>query len=163
MIKPITNTAYLVCENSGAPIADFAVSHSMIAVLQKVSLLAGYQFYQCDLSPNYVNFVNYQHLHVSREHMKRGMQDCIANHYAEIFLHSIPAGQGQTNLAAIVLGAGLKCKMSNVPLVNAAYRFCLTHCTPINEVPDESLNMLGEWCSTLALAQQSALAIIAGM
>lgn len=163
MITPITNTAQLVCESSGVEIASFQEAHSMVAVLQKVDLVSGYTFYQCDKSPQFVNYVNYQHWHADKENLIKGMTECITSHYSEGLLHTIPPGQGSTQLPAIVLGAGLTCKMSGVPLVTAAYRFCLMHCTPVASIPDNSHDQLGEWCATLALAQKSAIEIIASI
>jgi hypothetical protein len=160
-IIPVTNTVQLKCEQSNVDIPSIAESHSMVAVLQKVSLISGYTFFQCDGSPQFINYVNYQHWYADKENLIKGMTECITTHYSEGSLHTIPLGQGSTQLAAIVLGAGLTCKVSGIPLTMVAYRFCLTRCTPVCNVPDNSHDQLAEWCSTLELAQESAVATIA--
>jgi hypothetical protein len=60
-----------------------------------------------------------------------------------------------------VLKAGLVCKVCGSSLTTQAYRFCLTHATPENSVPDDSQNELGEWACSLGHAKESALRTIA--
>ena len=130
-------------------------AHSAVAVLQKVDT-NGYQFYQCEQGQE-VDFARWNHFHCSPEHMKANFAVCIKEHYSENLLHPIPLGAGSTILHRIVLGSKLKCKVCQSALETQAYRFCLTHCTPINSVPDNSMNELGEWCCSLAHAQVQAL------
>ena len=137
---------------------SFEESHSAVAVLQKVDA-NGYSFYQCDQGQEY-NFVNWQHYHCCHDHMKEGFTDCLTDHYAEDKLHPIPVGGGTAILHKVVFGSELACKVCQHPLTSVAYRFCLTRCTPVNDVPDESMNELGEWCCSLEHARQSALSII---
>lgn len=149
----------IACEHSEcSATVKFEDAHSAVAVLQKVDT-NGYQFFQCEDGQE-VNSVTYQHWHCSREHLLVNFAACINGHYNEGLLHHILPGQGSTILHKIVLGGKLKCKVCQVPLVTQAYRFCLTHCTPQNSVPDDSLNDLGEWCCTLEHARQSVLKTI---
>lgn len=138
----------------------FETSHSAVAVLQKVDT-SGYSFFQCEQGQEY-NFVNWQHYHCCHDHMKEGLVDCLNEHYKEEYLHPIQGG-GTTILHKIVLGSNLDCKICQQPLTSVAYRFCLTLCTPVNHVPDESLNETGEWCCSLEHAKQSALSIVGGL
>jgi len=153
--------ARLICEHSDCTSEhEFENSHSSVAVLQRVDQ-GGYTFFQCEQGQDH-NFVNWQHYHCCHGHMKEGLSDCLNNHYKEEYLHPVNGG-GTTVLHKIVLGSALSCKVCQQPLSNEAHRFCLTRCTPVNQVPDDSLNDLSEWCCSLAHARQSALAIIEGM
>lgn len=138
---------------------DFEESHSTIAVLQRVTA-QGYAFHQCEQGQEY-NGVNWQHYHCSHEHMKSNFAACLNEHYSEQDLHAIPPGGGTTNLHKVVLGKALSCKICNQPLTSVAYRFCLTRATPVNHVPDGSLDPLAGWCCSLDHARQAALAIVA--
>lgn len=140
---------------------DFDQSHSAVAVLQRVDT-QGYTFFQCEDGQVYNN-VTYQHFHCSHEHMIVNFASCVQDHYNESLLHPIPPGEGRTILHQIVLGSHLLCNICESPLVDVAYRFCLTHCTPQNSVLDQSLDELGEWTCSLEHAKQSALAIIGSM
>lgn len=154
--------AQLICEHSECTTEhDLEVSHSMLVVLQKVDS-TGYQFFQCEEGQTY-QFVNWQHFHCSHKHMVASLPTCLNEHYAEEKLHPIPVGVGTTILHKIVLGSKLACKMCGSPLTSVAYRFCLTMATPINHVPDSSLEDTGEWCCSLDHARQSALAIVASV
>jgi hypothetical protein len=146
------------CEHCNEDIGSVEVSHSAVAVLQYVDT-SGYQFFQCEQGQDYA-FMNWQHFHCSHAHMKQNFAKCVIEHYTEAALHPIPIGAGSTILHKIVLGSNLSCKICKSLLTNQAYRFCLTHATPVNKVPDESLNELGEWCCSVDHAKQSALAII---
>jgi hypothetical protein len=134
-------------------------AHSSLVVLQKVDK-NGYTYHQCEQGQE-VNYLNFQHWHCSHEHMQSGLTRCINEHYAESDLH--PPIAGTTILHRVVLSSHLLCKTCNAPLTDVAYRFCLTLATPINHVPDESQNELGEWCCSLDHARQSALSIIASI
>jgi hypothetical protein len=140
---------------------DFEASHSMIAVLQKVDQ-AGYTFFQCEEAQEY-NGVRWQHYHCSHDHMVENFASCIIDHYSEEKLHPIPPGGGTTNIHRIVLKAGLSCKVCSQPLEQVAYRFCLTRCTPVNAVPDGSLDPLANWTCSLEHAQAAAHIIIANL
>ena len=137
---------------------EFEESHSSIAVLQKVDT-NGYTFHQCEQGQDY-NGVNWQHYHCSHEHMIANFKSCLSEHYQEQDLHPIPSGSGTTNMHRVVLNAKLSCKVCQQPLTQVAYRFCLTRCTPVNDVPDNSLDELANWCCSLDHAKQNAAAII---
>lgn len=151
----------LTCEHCAANIATVEVSHSLVAVLQKVDS-SGYSFFQCESGQDY-SFVNYQHFECCQACLKAKMADCITNHYGESSLHPIPAWGGSTILHKVVLGSNLVCKLCNAALSTSGYRIGLTLCTPVNSVPDESQNERGEWCCSLEHAQQSALAIVSNI
>ena len=148
----------MICEHCSNDIEGIHVAHSAVAVLQKVTP-AGYMFYQCEDGQEF-NYVTYQHFACDRDHMRNLYQQCVQEHYSEQLLHSIPPGAGTTILHRIVLDRGLTCKVCATPLVHMAYRFCLTVSTPVNFVPDNSLDEQGEWCCSLEHARQSALEII---
>jgi hypothetical protein len=137
---------------------EFEESHSTIAVLQRVDT-DGYTFHQCEQGQDY-NGAQWQHWHCSHEHMKANFAACLNDHYAEEHLHPIPPGGGTTNMHSVVLASNLNCKVCQQPLTTVAYRFCITRCTPVNHVPDNSLDELANWCCSLEHARQSALAII---
>ncbi len=153
--------ARLICEHSSCTQPhDFVNSHSSIAVLQRVDK-SGYTFFQCEEGQEY-NFVNWQHWHCSHEHMKENFATCINEHYTEGNLHPISGG-GTTILHKVVLGSSLCCKVCQQPLTDVAYRLCLTMCTPVNHVPDASMEETGEWCCCLDHAKQSALSTISNL
>ena len=151
--------AQLICEHSDCSNDhSFEESHSTIAVLQRVDT-DGYTFYQCEGGQQY-DGVSWQHYHCSHDHMVAGFSVCVKEHYKEEYLHSIPLGGGTTNLHKKVLGSGLSCKICQKPLDSVAYRLCLTRCTPVNHVPDASMDDISEWCCSLDHAVQSAISII---
>jgi hypothetical protein len=135
-------------------------AHSCLVVLQKVEP-DGYSFHQCEQGQEF-RFVNWQHFHCSHEHMKVVVSDCITSHYSESDL----SGRKFTRFGKfhkIVMGSGLLCKVCQKPLTDVAYRFCLTMATPVNHIPDDSMNELGEWCCSLEHAKESALFIVSNI
>lgn len=143
----------LSCELCGHIIPSVEESHSMLVVLQSVTS-RGYSYYQCDEGAEYGGLSN-QHFHCCHEDMVSGVRQCIMEHYSEGLL--IPVPPQQVRLHRTVLNASLKCKICGSGLISTAYRFCLTHATPENSIPDDSMNDLGEWCCSLDHAIQSAL------
>jgi len=141
--------------------SEIEAAHSCVIVLQKVDK-SGYSFHQCEQGQE-VNCLNYQHWHCSHDHMQVGLTRCINEHYDEVDLHPIPTGEGRTILHRMVFGSMLECKVCGSHLKDVAYRFCLTMATPINAIPDDSHNELGEWCCSLDHAKQSALSIVSSM
>lgn len=131
-------------------------SHSMTVVLQRVSN-EGYSFYQCSEGQENGG-LSHQHFHCERDAMIAGIQSCINEHYTEEKLQ--PVDPQLVRLHKVVLFAGLHCKVCGATLTDKAYRLCLTHATPKNSVPDNSLSDLGEWCCTLDHAKQSSLTTI---
>ncbi len=127
----------------------------MLIVLQRVTL-AGYSFYQCDSGAEYGG-LTYQHFHCNRAEMVAGVKACINEHHDERLL--IPVSPREVRLHRI-LKAGLNCLWCGVPLSGEAYRFCLTHATPGNSVPDDSMSELGEWCCSLDHARQKSLSYV---
>ena len=136
-------------------VKDHITAHSMVAVLQKVDQ-AGYSFFQCEEGQER-EFVRYQHFHCSHTCMKENMRQCLSQHYTEEKLHSIPNGGGTTRMHTIILRGNVSCLVCAAPLINQAYRFCLTQSTPVNYIPDTSNHMFGEWCCSLNHALESAL------
>ncbi len=128
----------------------------MVVVLQKVTP-DGYSYYQCEDGAE-VNTLTFQHWFCNHSEMIVGVRQCIDEHYPEEKL--IPISPREVRLHRTVLKAGLKCKVCGVPLTTQAYRFCLTHAEPVNSVPDDSMNELGEWTCSLEHARQSALKYI---
>lgn len=128
----------------------------MVIVLQKVTP-DGYSFYQCDSGAEYSG-LTYQHFHCNRDEMLAGVKVCINEHYDEGKL--IAVSPREVRLHKTVLHAGIDCLWCGVPLSGEAYRFCLTHATPENSIPDDSMNELGEWCCSLEHAKQSVLKTI---
>jgi len=151
----------LICEH---PSCNDTVSienaHSCVVVLQKVEP-DGYSFFQCEQGQKF-RFVNWQHFHCSKGHMLAALPDCIMKHYNESDL-SDRKFTSYGRFHKIVMGSGLTCKMCQKPLTEAAYRFCLTYATPINLIPDDSHNELGEWCCSIEHAKQSVLLTIDGL
>lgn len=148
----------MICEHCNDAVDGLHVAHSGVAVLQKVDT-SGYQFYQCEDGQEHGG-VTYQHYNCSPAHMLEMFSRCVQEHYTEALLHPIPPGGGYTILHRLVLGKGLTCKQCQAALTTQAYRFCLTISTPVNIVPDNSLDELGEWCCSLEHARESALATI---
>lgn len=144
------------CEKCQSHIATIEDAHSMVIVLQKVSS-SGYSYCQCDKGAEYGG-LTFQHFHCSRHEMIDGVQTCVKEHYEEENL--IPVSPTQVRLHKTVLSAGLTCKVCGTPLNQQAYRFCLTHATPVNSVPDDSQNELGEWCCSLDHARTSVLSTL---
>lgn len=142
------------CEQCNAQIANISSTHSMVVVLQKVDATNGYSFFQCEQGALYQN-VNFQHWSCSKAHMLQQVQNCINTHYLETSL--IARDTTQVRLHNAVFNNALTCKQCGTRLTSVAYRFCLTHATPVNSVPDDSLNELGEWCCSLDHARQSVL------
>lgn len=145
------------CERCNKTIESVEVAHSMVVVLQKVDMNNGYSYFQCEQG-SLVDGHHFQHWHCNREEMRAGVTDCISNHYAENNLVLVP--KTQVRLHTYVLGTGLACKQCQATLTSVAYRFCLTHATPVNSIPDQSHHELGEWCCSLDHARTSALATI---
>lgn len=141
------------CEACKTNIATVEEAHSMGVVLQKVTP-DGYSFYQCDRGEEYGG-LTFQHWYCNRAEMVAGVRACIGEHYDESLLISV--SPQQVRLHKTVLRAGLTCKVCGTALSTQAYRFCLTHATPVNSIPDDSMNELGEWCCSLAHAQVQAL------
>lgn len=133
------------------------ISHSMWAVLQKVTKKE-YSFYQCEQGQTF-RYVNYQHFHCSHAHMIDGMKACIQAHYTEEALHA----PGNTILHKIVLGSGLACTVCQTPLIDQAYRFCLTQGLPFHRVPDQSTEDLQQWCCSLEHARQNTIQLLEGL
>lgn len=127
--------------------------HSMLVVLQCVGL-KGYSYYQCD-NGSMVDYHTWQHWHCTHEHMIEGVKECINNHHHPDKLTSNI--MGTTNVHNIILGAGLRCKMCGASLHTVAYRFCLTHATPYNYVPDNHTDMFSGWCCSFNHARQDVL------
>jgi hypothetical protein len=146
------------CETCTKEIPTPEDAHSMVVVLQKVTPY-GYFYYQCEDGAE-VNTLTFQHWYCSHEEMVAGVKECINEHHLEEKLIAIPPTQ--VRLHKTVLKAGLRCKMCGAPLQSVAYRFCLTHAEPVNSVPDDSMNELGEWCCSLEHARQSALSQVLG-
>lgn len=144
------------CETCTREIATIEEAHSMLVVLQKVTP-DGYSFYQCDSGAEYSG-LTYQHFHCNRAEMLAGVRACINEHHDESLL--IPVSPQQVRLHRLVFRAGLACKVCGMPLTTQAYRFCLTHATPVNSVPDDSMNELGEWCCSIDHARQQTLPYI---
>ena len=144
------------CETCQLDIPTLEESHSMVTVLQKVTP-EGYSYYQCDRGIE-VNGLTFQHWHCSHEEMVDSVRECINSHYHEGDL--IPISPEQVRLHRTVFKAHIRCKVCGVPLQIQAYRFCLTHAEPVNSVPDDSMNELGEWCCSLDHARASALKYI---
>lgn len=143
------------CEQCGNVIQT---AYSMLVVLQKSDSTSGSSFFQCDTGTEY-NTLTYQHWCDDKNCMKTKVASCINSHFAENSLTLDP----NVNFHKAVLKAGLSCKVCSTALSSTAYRFCLTLATPVNSVPDNSLSDFGEWCCSLAHAQQSALAIVNGL
>ncbi len=149
----------MICEHCTVDIPGTTEeAHSAVAVLQKVTS-DGYSFYQCENGQEHLG-VSYQHFTCKLEHMRGLFSTCVQEHYGEHMLQSILSGGGTSRLHQIILSKKLPCKICSTPLITQGYRFCLTVCTPMNYVPDNSLDYLGEWCCSLDHARQSALAII---
>lgn len=147
----------LKCETCQSDIATVEEAHSMLVVLQKVTP-GGYSWFQCADGQEHQG-LTFQHFHCNRQEMLVGVDACIREHHNESLL--VPVSPEQVKIHLTVLRAGLSCKVCGTPLNEQAYRFCLTHATPMNSVPDDSQNELGEWCCSLPHAQQAALAILA--
>jgi hypothetical protein len=151
----------MICEHCSDSIEGIHVAHSAVAVLQKVTP-EGYTFYQCEDGQEYA-YVTYQHFSCTHEHMIQNFGACVSQHYSENLLHPIPSGGGITRLHKIVLRNHLVCIVCQSALEAVAYRFCISICTPINSIPDDSHDQLGGWCCSLEHARQSALSIISSM
>src|SRR6266851_564453 len=144
----------ITCEHTKcSETKGYEEAHSSLVVLQKVDK-RGYTYHQCEQGQE-VYFHNFQHWHCSHEHMQVGLTRCINEHYTESDLH--PPIAGTTILHKVVLSSHLLCRICNAPLTDIAYRFCLTYATPVNSIPDNSMDELGEWCCSLVHAQQLAL------
>lgn len=150
----------IACEHCTEDIASVEEAHSMLVVLQKVNKDTGYSWFQCEQG-SLVDGHNWQHWHCGRSALREGVARCIGEHYMESDL--IPVPTTQVRFHKRVLNAGLICKVCQEKLTDTAYRFCLTHATPFNWVPDDSHNDLGEWCCSLEHARQNALATIASI
>jgi hypothetical protein len=153
----LNRSIQMQCETCSTEIPTVEDAHSMMIVLQRVTLVDGYSYYQCDSGTEYGG-LTYQHFHCSHDEMLDGVRICINEHYDESLL--IPVSPEQVRLHKTVFKAHIRCKVCGTPLQTKAYRFCLTHATPHNSVPDDSMNELSEWCCSLAHAQQSALSIL---
>src|SRR6266436_2956395 len=116
------------CETCQTNIATIEEAHSMVIVLQRVTP-DGYSYYQCDLGEEYGG-LTFQHWHCNRTEMLAGVKVCINGHHDESLLTPVPASQ--VRLHKTVLHAGLVCKVCGASLTTQAYRFCLTHATPVN-------------------------------
>lgn len=147
------------CETCSTDIASVDIAHSMVIVLQKVAL-DGYSYYQCESGIEHGG-LTFQHFHCNHQEMIAGVKACINLHYQEPYLTS-PEPGNVVRLHRTVLRAQLNCKVCGSKLTTQAYRFCLTHATPLNSVPDDSQNELGEWCCSLAHARQSVVNILEG-
>lgn len=119
-------------------------------VLHKLDSVKGYSFYQCQDAPE----VKTQHCYCSEAHMLANVTVCLNTHYAETDL--VPMPVNQVTLHNAVFAQKPACKVCGVTLTSVAYRFALTHATPIARLLDESTNDLGEWCCSLDHARQNA-------
>ena len=140
------------CEHCNEELQEMYLSHSMLIVLQKVDR-NGYSWFQCD-DGSLVDNHTFQHWHCSKQHMLSGVEICINEHYNEEKLTPPPY---PVSIHKHVLNTGVECKYCKDALIEKAYRFCLTVATPINYVPDESHNIVGEWCCSLDHARLQAI------
>lgn len=145
------------CDSCSAQISDVMFSHSVVIVLQKLDSVNGYSWMQCNQGTQ----LKTQHCYCSEAHMVSNIASCINTHYSEANLVSVPISQ--VSLHSYVFNKNPVCKVCGVSLNTVAYRFCLTHATPVTLVADTSNTEMGEWCCSFAHAQQSALAIIGGI
>lgn len=151
---------FVSCEHCQCTIETPEKAHSMLVVLQRIDT-SGYAWSQCEQGAKNAHNHTYQHWHCGQATMLGGVTKCVREHYQENGLTRVPATQVQVHKA--VLGTGLNCKVCRQALKTVAYRFCLTHATPENSVPDESHDELKEWCCSLEHARQSALATVASI
>lgn len=157
-IKEVT---MIICEHCGKNNLETHEAHSMLIVLQKVNKIEGYSFYQCDKGNNIVNGRTMQHWHCNKDEMKVNVIKCINEHFKKEYLKCMPVNE--IPLHNIILCQGLKCKVCFNDLSFEAYRFCLTNATPINNIPDESFNILKEWTCSFEHAKQSVIKTIKEM
>jgi hypothetical protein len=129
--------------------------HSMLVVLQRVDQ-QGYSWFQCEQGQE-MDGHNWQHSHCSHAHMLDNVAACIHTHYKEDDLTRVPVTQ--VRLHRHVLNRGLTCAVCETPLEKNAYRFCLTHATPVNRLP-HSHESLDGWCCSLEHARIEALNVL---
>lgn len=145
------------CHACNRELSDPANSPSIVIVLQKVEP-SGYTFYQCDDGQEF-QYLTLQHFHCSQRCLRSGVEKCLTEHYDEEKLHPIPVGEGRTVLHKIVAANVHNCVWCKKPLNGVAYRFLLTHATPINRTIHTHYETIG-WCCSLSCARARALELL---